>query len=385
MHLFLSAGEPSGDLHGANLIRELTLRTPNARIAGFGGNKMAAAGAQLLHPLANLAVMGFTRVLMNARTFTRLLNQAEDYFRTERPDGVVLIDYAGFNWRIAQRARKHGIPVHFFIAPQMWAWAGWRIKLVRERINTVFTTLPFEDAWYRERGVETHYLGHPYYDEIAAQKLDTTFLAQQQQLKTPIVGILPGSRNQEVSKNFPMMVNAAKRIQKERPDVRLLVASFNEVQMQMAKEMAQSADLPLEFHIGRTPEIIELSSTCMAVSGSVGLELMCRATPTVVIYKIAELLRLIGRWYMTVPHISLVNLLAGKELFPEFLTSRDRSKEIAGHILGWLNDESSRQEVVNQLVALRTKHAHTGACSRAAEFLVRTHASPEIHRSRTAA
>lgn len=385
MHLFLSAGEPSGDLHGANLIRELTQRTPNARIAGYGGDKMAAAGAYLLHPLANLAFMGFTRVLANARTFTRLLNQAEDYFRTERPDGVVLIDYAGFNWRIAQRARKHGIPVHFFIAPQMWAWAGWRIKLVRERINTVFTTLPFEDAWYRERGVETHYLGHPYYDEIAAQKLDDTFIREQQRTPGPIIGILPGSRDAEVTKNFPMIVNAARRIHARRPDVRFLVASFNEKQRAHAEAIAKSSGLPCTFHVGRTPEIIELSTACIAVSGSVGLELMCRGKPSVVLYQVNHLIRYLSGWFMTVPYISIVNLHANKMLFPEYLTTRDRSVETANHILGWLSDEPARQSIVRQLNDLKRQHGRTGACARAAEWLVRTHGSSEIHPSRTAA
>jgi lipid-A-disaccharide synthase len=383
MHLFLSAGEPSGDLHGANLIRELSQRTPNARISGFGGGKMAAAGADLLYPLANLAIMGFSGVIKNYRTFKQLISRADHFFRTERPDGVVLIDYAGFNWRIAERAKHHNIPVHFFIAPQMWAWAGWRIKRVRKWIDTVFTTLPFEDAWYRERGVETHYLGHPYYDEIAAQKLDEAFVRDQP--PGPIVGLLPGSRDAEVTKNFPMMINAARRIHAQRPDVRFLVASFNDRQRANAEAIAKTSGLPLAFHVGRTPEIIELSTACIAVSGSVGLELMCRGKPTVVLYQVNHLIRYLSGWFMTVPYISIVNLHANTMLFPEYLTTSDRSVEAANHVLEWLSDDSARRSIVRQLNELTSRHARTGACARAAEWLVRTHGTPEIHQSRTAA
>ena len=369
MNLFLSAGEPSGDLHGANLIRELKLRLPQATFCGFGGKKMADAGANLHYPLTDLAVMGFGRVLLNYRTFKGLLNRAEEYFKTEKPDAVVVIDYPGFHWHLAKRAHKHGIPVYYFQPPQLWAWAGWRVKKVKDRIDTVFTAMPFEDEWYRSRGVKTEYIGHPYYDEIAAQKLDTTFLAEQRSKPGPIVGLLPGSRNQEVKHNFETQLRTAKRILAARPDVRILVASFNETQAREAKEKAAASGIPVAIHVGRTPEIIELASACVAVSGSVGLELMCRSTPSVVIYKIGELSRIVGRSLMTVPYISLVNLLANREVFPEYLTSRDRSPEAAGHVLDWLNDESKRQLVVKQLDELRKKFAKSGACSRAAESI----------------
>jgi lipid-A-disaccharide synthase len=370
MNLFVSAGEPSGDVHGANLIREIKARASHASVSGFGGPKMAAAGATLHYPLTDLAVMWVGRVLLNIRTFSRLLNEAETYFRSQRPDAVIVIDYPGFHWHLAKRAKKHGIPVYYFQPPQLWAWAGWRVKKVRDRIETVFTAMPFEDDWYRARGVKTEYVGHPYYDEIAAQRLDGAFMTAGRAEPGPVLALLPGSRDQEVKNNFATQLATAKRVLAARPDARVLVAAFNESQAAVTRSMATSAGVPVAVHVGRTPEIIELATACVAVSGSVGLELMCRAKPTVVVYKLGEVSRFVGRCFMTVPYISLINLLAKKELFPEYLTSRDRSPEAAAHVLGWLNDESKRLAAVAELESLRATYAKTGACGRAASRVV---------------
>ncbi|MFO0938427.1 MAG: lipid-A-disaccharide synthase [Gemmataceae bacterium] len=381
MNLFLSAGEPSGDLHGANLIRELKTRIPSASFSGFGGQKMADAGSKLLYPLTDLAVMWFGRAIWNIRTFMGLLDRAEEHFRTKKPDALVVIDFPGFHWHLAKRAHRCGIPVYYFQPPQLWAWGGWRVKKVKDRIDTVFTSLPFEDEWYQARGVKTQYIGHPYFDEIASQKLDETFLAEHRQSPSPIVGILPGSRHQEIRNNFETQLLTAKRILAARPDARIFVASFNDEQARVVKEKAAAANVPVSIHVGRTPEIIELSKACVAVSGSVGLELLCRTTPSVVIYKINEISRLIGRSFMTVPHISLVNLLAKAELFPEYLTSRDRSPEAAGHVLSWLNDSEKRSALVRQLEELRAKYAKTGACGRAADTIANALGQRESLRS----
>ena len=175
MKVFLSVGEPSGDLHGANLTRALLDRDPNTRIVGFGGPKMAAAGADLLFPLTELAVMGLKRIVQHLPTYFRLADMAEHCFRTQRPDAVVLIDYPGFNFHVAKRARAAGIPVYYFVPPQIWAWRRDRVRKVRKLCTAVLTALPFEDEWYRSRRVKTHYVGHPYFDELDRQQLDSAF------------------------------------------------------------------------------------------------------------------------------------------------------------------------------------------------------------------
>lgn len=369
MHLFISAGEPSGDLHGANLLRAIRARDPAVRVTGFGGDRMTAAGADLLYPLTNLAVMGLLRVLGNLRTFFRIGHQAERFFYTERPDAVVLIDYPGFNFALAKRAHAAGIPVYYFVPPQIWAWRRWRVKKVRRWCDTVLTALPFEDDWYRTHGVATRYVGHPYFDELPTQQLDPAFLAAQRAEPGPVVSLLPGSRNMEVTANGPMLLAAARKVHAARPETRFLVAAFNEPQAGVLRQMAAGHDLPLEVHVGRTPEVIELAEACVSVSGSVGLELLYRLKPAVVVYKIKPIHQFLKRWLLKVPYISLVNLLAGDELYPEFPTTRDESGAIAGHVLRWLADPAARAVTVGRLRALRDRVAVPGACERAAEFL----------------
>jgi lipid-A-disaccharide synthase len=371
MHVFISAGEPSGDLHGANLIRALRAKHPGVRITGFGGPKMQAAGADLLFDLTSLAVMWFGAVIAKIRTFVGLAKKAEDFFGSDRPDAVVLIDYPGFNFQLAKRAKAAGIPVWFFVPPQLWAWAGWRVKKVRRWFTGVMTALPFEDKWYRERGVNTHYTGHPYYDELGNQELDAEFIQEQRSKAGRIVAVLPGSRNQEVARNFEDMLKALSRVHAERPDARFLVASFNEHQAEAAAAMAKDANLQVEFHVGRTPEIIELAECCLSVSGSVSLEMMWRLKPAAILYKVGTLFWLLGNYiFLRTNHITLVNLLAGKTVFPEFPTCRDRSKELADHVLEWLNDPETKARTVEQLRAVREEVGRPGACDRAAEFLI---------------
>ena len=370
MHLFVSAGEPSGDLHGANLVRALTARAPGVRVTGFGGDRMAAAGADLLYPLTKLAVMGVRRVAENIRTFVRLGNQAREHFATERPDAVVLIDYPGFHFALAKRAKALGVPVYFFVPPQLWAWAGWRVKKVRRYFDGVLTALPFEDDWFRARGVKTHYVGHPYFDELAAQRLDPAFLAAERANPGRVVGLLPGSRDQEVIGNFRGMLAAAARVRSGRPDARFLVAAFNEPQAALCREMAAGSGLPVEVHVGRTPEIIELAEACVSVSGSVSLELMNRLKPTVIVYRGGKLLSLAASLFLNVEYITLVNLLADAAVYPEYAASSDRSAEVAGHVLAWLNDPAAMAERVEQLGAVKAAVARPGACDRAAAFLL---------------
>src|SRR5687768_5705374 len=204
MRIFFSVGEPSGDIHGSNLIRALRRLRPDIDCVGYGGDRMQAAGCRLDYPLCGLAVMGVTRVLAHASQFIQLIRDAARGFRERRPDAVVLIDYPGFNWWIARRAHALGIPVFYFVPPQLWAWAGWRVRKMRRFVDHVLCTLPFELPWYRERGVEAHYVGHPFFDDLSQQRVDPVFLREQSG-DSPIVALLPGSRDQEVERNWSML------------------------------------------------------------------------------------------------------------------------------------------------------------------------------------
>src|SRR4051794_529035 len=352
MRIFISAGEPSGDLHAANLIHSLRTRLPGAEFVGFGGERMQAAGATILYPLVTLAVMWFGRVLLNIHKFLKLVYDADRYFFRERPDAVVLIDYPGLHWWIARRAKARGIPVFYYVPPQLWAWAGWRVKKVRRYVAHVLCSLPLEPAWYHARGVPgAVHVGHPYFDELAERVLDEAFLNRERERAGPLVAILPGSRTQELIRNLPIMLGAAAKLAARRPNVRFAVACLHERHQALAREIAAGlgVTIPMDVHAARTPELIRLADVAWAVSGSVGLELMVEALPSVVLYKIRPLDLWVARPFIKARFISLVNLLAGAEVMPEYLTAHDVSDELAGWAETWLADPAERAKAAAAL------------------------------------
>jgi lipid-A-disaccharide synthase len=373
MRIFLSTGEPSGDLHAANLIRSLKKLRPDVEVVGFGGPKMKEAGATLLYPLVDLAVMWFLRVLLNINKFFKLLDDAEKEFIANRPDAVVLIDYPGFHWHLAKVAKKHGIPVIYFVPPQIWAWAGWRVEKVKKYVDYVLCSLPFEPAWYHDRGFHGAVaVGHPYFDELAERVIDASFVAELSSRPGPLVAILPGSRTQEVTRNLPIMLKAAAKLATTQPDVRFAVACFSAKHKNLALEILEATGLAIdiELHAARTPELIRLADVAWAVSGSVGLELMVEALPTVVLYKIKAFDLWVAKHFIKSKYISLVNLLADAEVMPEYLTPVDVSDELAAWASKWLSDPQERRRASQTLAALRDRVAIPGASDRAAERIV---------------
>jgi lipid-A-disaccharide synthase len=390
MRVFFSVGEPSGDLHGANLIRELRRRRSDIEFVGYGGPRMAAAGCTLHEDLTRLAVMWFARVLLNIHKFWNLASRADRYFRHHRPDAVVLIDYPGFNWWIARRAKAHGIPVFYYGAPQLWAWAGWRVRKMRRFVDHVLCKLPFEEAWYRERGCNATYVGHPYFDQLRAEQLDAAFLEEQERAGRPVVAILPGSRTQEVQQNFTTFLKAARIVHGKVPGVRFAVAAFKESQAEMVRAQVAGSGLPIEVHVKRTAELIHAADCAMAVSGSVSLELLYHTTPTVILYQISRLAFFVQRFFRKVRYITLVNLLTSDDLFPrrvgiydpndpkdaavlmpEYLTWSDKSRQVADHVVEWLMDTSKRADRVRELANLKQVVANGGASCRAADYLLK--------------
>ena len=389
MKIFLSAGEPSGDLHGANLIRQLRAQRPDVECVGYGGPLMARAGCDLHADLTALAVMWILRALLNLPKFLSLASRADRYFRHQRPDAVVLIDYPGFNWWIARRAKAHGIPVFYFAPPQIWAWAQWRVRKMRRLVDHVLCGLPFEEQWFRERGCNARFIGHPYFDEVRQQQLDEPFLDRLRHRGGRLVTILPGSRTQEVSHNLDWLLRAAALVHGRVADVWFAVAAFKPQHAQMARERIAAAGLPIEVFVRKTPELIHQAECCMAVSGSVSLELLFYKKPTVILYWIGRVPFFIQSQFRRAKYITLVNLLAVKDplsrrevsddqsatttervLFPEFLTCEDKSREIAAHVIRWLLDESDREGLVAELAKLKARIGHSGASRTAATYIL---------------
>jgi lipid-A-disaccharide synthase len=449
LRIFFSAGEPSGDLHGANLIRQLKELAPGVEAVGYGGPEMVKAGCRLHADLTALAVMWLLRALVNIHKFWLLVHRAAKYFRDEKPDAVVLIDYPGFNWWIARKAKQAGIPVFYYTPPQIWAWASWRVKKMRKFVDHVLCSLPFEELWFCQRGCNATFVGHPFFDEVQRHAIDSevlnclgqrpsrssspgqrpglgeigSFGADETTSVTkagiaphpnplpkgeettvgPLVAILPGSRTQEVTKNVPWFIKAAAQVHEKVPGVRFAMACFKPRHAEMVRTEVQASGLPISIHVGKTPEIMHAADCAMAVSGSVSLELLHHLTPTVILYWIPRYAYFIQSIFRKVKYITLVNLLATQDLypedltpydpaqpdaeaipFPEYLTCEDKSEPIAAHVVEWLTQPDRRAAKVAQLEALKARIAHGGASRRAAEYMVkilrrRNHPLPRPH------
>lgn len=366
--IFISAGEPSGDLHGSNLAKALKAQWPDVELIGFGGPKMAAAGVGLKYELTNHAVMWFGKVLSQIGTFVGVVNQAARIFDEERPDAVVLIDYPGLHWWIAKRARDRGIPVFYHVPPQLWAWAGWRVAKIKDRFSYVFCSLPFEPQWYAEHGYKfAEYLGHPYFDELAGRVVDEAWVAEQKARASRWIGILPGSRMAEIEKNLPMMIRAIEPVSQKFPDVRYAVACLGEEQKAMVEKVMRETPLPawflerIDLFVNKTPEILKLIDLAWTVSGSVSLELMYETVPSVVVYRINPLDKKVSAQFIKSPYITLTNLLAGWDIFPEYLTDHDVDKELADWAIRWLQDPAEAARKRQSLAALREQYGQPGA------------------------
>lgn len=386
MKLFFSAGEPSGDLHAAALIERIKRHAPDAEFVGFGGPKMQDVGCVLLADLTRMAIMWFLQVVSHYMKFRRLLREAENYFDNNLVDAVVLVDYPGFNWHVARAAKQRGIPVYYFMPPQIWGWAQWRIEKMRKYVDGILCPLPFEQRWFKRHGMDSVYIGHPFFEEIRNRRSDKAFLKQfyTKYGDGPVLTLLPGSRNQEVRKNLDEMLIAVEYVQSKLPNVQPVFAAFNASQAQFIQDRMKELNVSIPIFIGYTAELIRAADCCLAVSGSVSLELLACNKPTVIYYRVGAIPLLIQRFFRRIRYITLVNMLEAdryrnetsgytpvfyedsvhvipaqpsrvdrdRMLFPEFLTSRDRSKDAAAYLIHWLSSPSHLAPVKRQLASL---------------------------------
>ena len=371
MRIFISAGEPSGDLHGSNLIKALRIRHPEVEICGFGGNKMQKEGASLLAHCDDLEVVGIDQVLVRFPQFVRWVGHASRKMRQWRPQAVVLIDFPGFNWWIAKKAKELGIPVMFFVPPQIWAWASWRIKKMRRLVDRVLCNFPFEEKWYRDRGVDASLVGHPYFDELAKRELRTEKMRSLDGGSGRKIALLPGSRRQELQFNGKTLLDSARRLHAKHPDIHFEVACLRPAHAQTMAELGRSLnlpqDFPLQYRIDSTPEIIAKSWACMAVSGSVSLELLHQALPSQIIYQSKPYMIKLARMMMNCRYISLPNLLADEELFPESFDYKDLTPALTHRMSEWLESGDQMEGLRERLRSLWSQVFHPGACERAAD------------------
>ena len=378
--VFMSVGEPSGDLHASRLIQSMASK--GARFRGFGGPKMAEAGCELDYILTDLAVVGFVEVAPKLREFFRVADRASEIFASQRPDAVLLVDFPGFNWHIAKRAKKAGIPVYYYLPPQLWAWGAWRVKKMRRFVDHILCNLPFEKQWFADRGLPAEYVGHPFFDDLSSEKLDSEFLFQHQnESDSPwkrTVAVLPGSRTREVENIWPMQLEIIRRLSQQHADTKFMVACLREEHRKRCQDLVSEQDrlLPIEFCVGKTSEAIELADCALMKSGSVSLEMMARGTPAVVLYHVSRTLYSIAKRLTNLTSITLPNLIAEKTIMPEFLavgSSRQKAIDSCAEAMERLLSEPA--EHAKQKRALRElsqQYGQPGATDRAAEYILRT-------------
>ena len=366
MNIFISAGEPSGDLHGSNLAKALLAQDPSIKLFGFGGSKMREAKCNLIYPLVDFAVMGLYQALKAYPQFKKILNLAIDHFMQCKPDVLVLIDYPGFHWHLAAAAKTLGIPVIYFVPPQIWAWASWRVKKMRKLTDLVLCNFPFEEKWFKQNNVSAKLIGHPFYDQILNQKLDEGFIATEKSKAGLAIGLLPGSRNQEVAMNFDTLLKAANLLNQEHPETRFLVAAFSEAHKKIILDKIKNTNLPIEVHTGKTPEIMNLVYACASVSGSVSLELLGAQTPSVIIFQTSPLMSIAAFALKNTPYITLVNLLAEKEIFPERFGYFCNAKWVFDQLSDWIKFPEKRQALVKEMSTLKSLTMSGGASEKGA-------------------
>jgi lipid-A-disaccharide synthase len=386
MRVFLSAGEPSGDHHAALLVQALRAARPDVECVGLGGPQMAAVGCTLVADMTRLAVMWFLRVILNIHRFVDLARRAERNFLDARPDVCVLVDFPGFHWWLAWRAKRHGIPVVFYCPPQVWAWAQWRVKKMRRLVDHVLAALPFEHEWFTAQGMQSTLVGHPFFDEIEVGG------QSQAAASRPLVLLLPGSRGQEIEGVLGSLLRAAVVIRRDVPEARLAIGALHERHARRIEEAMRTNDstprLGIEVHAGRTRSLIREATAAIACSGSVSLELLAARVPTVIVYRIGGLAYVVQSWFRHARFITLVNLLACREpvgpvrpvlrppttvppadpdaVYPEYLAVQDPAERAAAHVVEWLVDPAARRRAVARIDAVAAGVAHGGSAARAA-------------------
>ena len=370
---FIVAGETSGDIHAANLIRELRRLCPTARFAGLGGQRMEEAGCDLLYNLVdNLALMLFMAVFTQLRTILDVRGRALDFIERNSPDLVILIDFPGFNLNLAGKLRKRSVRVAYYILPQIWAWGEGRWRKLRDRTGKRLAILPFEKDWYAQRGVHVDYVGHPLYDHLESVK-EVGDLREVADVRPgqKLLGLLPGSRRQEFLKNLPVMLRICGMVLKDVPDTKVVMSPIPGLSRNAISSEAERQEVAVTVAEGSTYRILRQADLCLAASGTVTLELAYFETPMVVLYRVNPIEALLGKLLLRVEHMSLVNLVGGREIVPEFLMWRDTCRDVADETVALLSREGARREQIEGMRRVNSRMgARPGATARAARVLV---------------
>ncbi len=362
MKLFVCAGETSGDQHAAALVRELKALRPALAVTAVGGPALTAEGAALLTDLTAIAPIGVVEVLKDLAAYRRAMCQAVDWCARERPDAAVLLDFPDFNLRLAARLKALGLPVVYYISPQVWAWRPGRVREIARVVDRMLVLFDFEEGIYRKAGVDVRWVGHPLADQIPDPGTGPR--------EAGLVGLLPGSRPKEVARLLPILAGAAVRIAVARPGTRFVVAPTPSVSRTLVAAILARAGLEAEVRPGGALDLMRSAELLLIASGTATLEAaLCRA-PMVVVYKVSPVTALIGRALIGLKEFALANILSGGGTVPECIQGGATPEAVAREALALLGDPARREAMRERLGEVRRHLGPPGASRRAAQAVL---------------
>jgi lipid-A-disaccharide synthase len=363
MKLAIVAGEASGDLHAAEVVRELKVLDPAFEAFGIGGDLLAGEGVRLLHHAREMGIVGLFNVIRHLRMFRRIYSDLIEEIARERPDAVVLVDYPEFNLRVAERCRAMGIRVIYYISPQVWAWRPGRVKKIAKIVDLMIVIFPFEEDFYRAHGVRVVYAGHPLIDELAGVARGN------HDPGTPLkVALLPGSRRSEVSVLFPPMLAAVANLRQELA-LDACVIQATTISSAELLIMMQAAGVYVRIVPHGGGEELAAADIALSSSGTATLECAVIGTPVIVMYRLSAATHWFAQRLVKLRHFSLVNIVAGKKVVPELLQHEVNGDRIASEVRALARPEEHAR-IRAELVSVRTKLGERGASRRAAEAIM---------------
>ncbi|MGZ7040114.1 MAG: lipid-A-disaccharide synthase [Thermoanaerobaculia bacterium] len=362
MKLAVVAGEASGDLHAADVLHELKKLDPSLEAFGIGGDSMVREGFVALHHAREMGIVGLFNVIRHLRMFRRIFDELMARIEAERPNAVLLVDYPEFNLRVARKAKELGIPVIYYVSPQIWAWRKGRVKQIARNVDEMIVILPFEEEFYRAHGVTVTYVGHPLVEQLSATRRPPR---QDGVLR---IALLPGSRRMEVDSLLPPMLRAVEILRRERKVDAYVMQAPTIDDAHLRRIMEREG---VEVRVVRHDRGQGLSSADVALSssGTATLEAAILGTPVVVMYRLSPLTHLVAKRLVTLPYFSLVNIIAGKNVVPELLQSAVTPERIADEVRK-LADPANYERVTAELARIRMKRGEPGASRRAAEAIM---------------
>ena len=362
---FVIAGEPSGDLHGGKLIKAIKSINHFSTFMGHGGDSMEGEGMKIIEHTDNLAIMGFKEVVVHLPKMFKIMKKTISLIKRSKPDRVILIDYPGFNLRLAKNIANLGIPITYFILPQAWAWKSGRVKLMKKVIDQSFSIFPFEKKWYCDKGLPVKFFGHPFIENEHMNETTKQFFKKHNlNPLNPILVLLPGSREQEIKRHWILYLKTVDLIKIKLPKIQILVANSNNLVI---------PNMPADFKIVKNPKkAIIVASVALVASGTATLECAVENTPLVVCYKLSFLSWLIAKFLTNIKYSSIVNLIADKNIVPEFLQSNMKPEMMAKELIDLLDLQSNKRSIMlNGLNEVKNKLGTPGVYSRTAESIIK--------------